>query len=139
MKSYFEPLSCLVHGEVNRFHYWGCDVFLIQMIEDGYRVGSPRILKGTVGSEVLIMHESSPESLQVCSSQPRICLPPRTWRLGLGTGARPPWASWERVSLKDLLPTLGTARKWDIHHLAHLSFGLNFRFCYLVSSKMFLT
>lgn len=23
MKSYFEPLSCLVHGEVNCFHYWG--------------------------------------------------------------------------------------------------------------------
>lgn len=118
----------------------GCDVFLIQMIEDGYGVGSPRILKGTIACEVLIMHESSPQS------------PSRYTDLSLGsachlghavlvwgTGARPPWASWERVSLTVLLPTLSTARKWDIHHLVHFSFGPNVRFCYLVSSKMFLT
>ena len=69
----------------------GCDVFLIQMIEDGYEVGSPRILKGTIACEVLIMHKSSPQSPSrytdlSLGSACRLGHGVLVW----GTGARPP-------------------------------------------------
>lgn len=98
--------------------------------EDGYWVGSPRVLKGTVGCEVLVMHEPSPQRSSSCSSSwPLFCMLPRTWESWSGTlvlrASLPKQVKkgslWQLCCLPRALPESGTSSASCLFNLGRMS------------------